>query len=66
MDIFVSKETQKINIYCKTILDNNGKFVDKSLTFEKLPIQKITEIEAEKMLKIRIFEFQIQIKKHFN
>jgi len=47
------------------IRDNNGKFVDKSLTFEKLPIQKITEIEAEKMLKIRIFEFQIQIKKHF-
>jgi hypothetical protein len=27
MDIFVSKETQKINIYCKTILDKNGKFV---------------------------------------
>ena len=47
------------------IRDNSRKFVDKSLTFAKLPIQKITEIEAEKMLKIRISEFETQIKKHF-
>ena len=26
MDIFVSKETQKINLYCKSIFDKNGKF----------------------------------------
>lgn len=26
MDIFVSKETQKINLYCKSIFDQSGKF----------------------------------------
>ena len=47
------------------VVEKSGKFVDSSCTFDNLPLQKITEVQAEKMLLERISEFEIEIKKSF-